>query len=499
MNYISDVDYYDELFQDMDDDDKTDYYDFRFAAPDTGDVNKITNYKYGPFANGQSDFLDGCVVQFFTTGDNKQQIFYNNNNGKFGYGYLSVNNNDPSTDGVYNANTKFLLQWDGASGYFLWPMNGDKSIQIFFDPNDGTINGFSVPNDSDPNRYKKLPKGYEYPDRVFKLSNNTVDNLENFITNLLITDKNGNFPIYVKDGKVGGGNGNAATPLLVKFITLGIKAWQLLIQKDSGISSYCCFSNIDMTPYTNFTTACNNSGFSSNSANCNGVVPKACSLNIKDGFDNPNCKDWCIANPRNCFTSINDWCQKTENVNKNVCACFNQGKFEKFKQDFTKNCKNCKISDLTPGCFYPACFASHMNNVANQGRECPANTSIYQNCIQNLTNQSGGNLSAGQVVQLCQLNAGEVDALNPTGNGSGTGGSSNGTGGNGSGTVGGGGGTGTGTTKSSIPEIAPAEETNTSNDNSFQNFWSKYQLYIIIGIVVLVILIAIAIFVSMKK
>jgi hypothetical protein len=198
----------------------------------------------------------------------------------------------------------------------------------------------------------------------------------------------------------------------------------------------------------------------------------------------------------NCFTSINDWCQKTENVNKNVCACFNQGKFEKFKQDFTKNCKNCKISDLTPGCFYPACFASHMNNVANQGRECPANTSIYQNCIQNLTNQSGGNLSADNVVQSCQLIAGQADTEMPVkDDGGGT------PGGSGDGTPGGGtpGGTGIIGLGTGTPYLGTdASSDANTNDNSFQSFWSKYQLYIIIGIVVLVLLIAIAIFVSMK-
>lgn len=496
MNYISDVDYYNDLFQYMDDDDnKTDYYDFRFAPGNSGNVDDIVT-DYTPLTNGQGGFLDGSVVQLFATDNVLQQVYYNNSGGKMGHGYLSANNFNANSSSL-DSNTKFLLEWDGSNGYFLWPMNGDKTIQIFFDPNDGSINGFFVPNDTDSNRYKNLPKGYEGVDRVFKVSNLTIDSkTKKLMANLTVTDKNGNFPIYVKDNKVGGGNGNSATTLWVKFIALGTQAWQLLIQKDPSVSSFCCFSNNDMTPYNNFNDACSKSGFTADSANCNGVVPKACNLYIKDGFDNANCKDWCRIHPKECYSSINDWCQKTENVNKGVCACFNKGKFDKFKQDFTKNCKNCKISNFTAGCFYPACLESGMDKVANQGELCPPNTNIYQNCIQSLTNQQGGNISADNVVQSCQLIAGQADTEEPV-KGGGTPGS-----GGGDGTPGGTGIIGLGTPNSStgtpyVGTDAPSD-TNT-NDNSFQNFWSKYHIYIIIGIVVLVLLIIVAIIVSMKK
>lgn len=497
MNYISDVDYYDELFQYMNDDDnKTDYYDFRFASNDnTGNVDDIVK-DYTPLTNGQEGFLDGSVVQLFATDNVLQQVYYNETGGKMGSGQLLANVYNPNSS--LNTNTKFLLVWSGYGGYNMYPMNGDKTTQLFLDINDGTINGL-VNTNSDPTDYSRtnLPKGYEQLQRVFKISNLTTDSTNKLFANLTVsTTQYGNYPIYVKDGKVGGGNGNAATTLWVKFITLGTQAWQLLIQKDSRVSSFCCFSNNDMTPYNNFNDACSKSGFTADSANCNGVVPKACNLYIKEGYDNPNCKDWCRIHPKECYSSINDWCQKTENVNKGICACFNKGKFDKFKQDFTKNCTNCKISNFTAGCFYPACLESGMDKVANQGELCPPNTNIYQNCIQSLTNQQGGNISADKVVQLCQLNSGQADTEEPVKGGGGipNGGTPSGTGIIGLGTP-----NGTGTPDSGT--IAPSD-TNTpspSSDNSFQNFWSKYQLYIIIGIVVLVVLIIIAIFVSMKK
>lgn len=471
MNYISDVMYFSDIL----------------PQKSINGVQDIVS-NFSPLTNGQDDFLNGSVVELvIPMNDGARQIVYNSSGGKFNAGKISLQKYDLS----HPTNTKFLLEWAGNGGYYLWPMNGDKTIQLFMDVDDGSING--------SNNGQGIPGKYELGQRIYKLSN-IIAKDGNLYVNLSVASKFGNFSIGVDgNNNVKGGNGLSPVNIWFKFITLGTKAWEIMIKNDVSVSSRCCFSNNIMTAYDNFTTACNNSGFTTGSKNCNGVVPKACSSFIKDGFDDPMCKDWCVANPKECYSSIKEWCNDStkNNLNKEVCNCFNDGKFQSFQKEFTKNCKApCKISDFTAGCFFPPCLKSGMNKVANQGSDCPSNTSIYQTCIQNLTSQMGGNVSADKIIALCQLNAGEVDINNPTG-GSGTDGDT----GSGSGTSSG---TGSGTSSGNVlqptltPTIQPQQQP-PAQDNSITSFWNQYKIYIIVGIVVLVLLIIVAIFVGMKK
>jgi hypothetical protein len=167
-----------------------------------------------------------------------------------------------------------------------------------------------------------------------------------------------------------------------------------------------------MTKYTNFNESCAASGYTQNSDNCKGSVAKACrSQLIKDGYEDINCKTWCIANPTDCLASIKEWCNDAnfKNSDKPICSCFNDEKFTKYKEQF--NCKDasCKISGYSPGCFFPACITSGMANVSNANAPCPSNLTVYQTCVNDLTAQSGGSVDAGTINQVCQLTAGNID------------------------------------------------------------------------------------------
>jgi hypothetical protein len=460
MNYISDVMYFADVL----------------PKPSDGVQDIVKDFS--PLTKGQDDFLNGSVVEMIIPDNSSgaKQLVYNSSGGKFNAGQLNVQKYDLSRP----TNTKFLMEWAGNGGYYLWPMNGDKTIQLFMDVDDGKING--------SNGGQGIPGKYELTQRVYKLSNIATKD-GNLYVNLSVASKFGNFPIGIDGTIARGGSGLSPVNIWLKFITLGTKAWEMLMKSDTSVSSRCCFPNNIMTGYDNFNTACNNTGFTVGSPNCNGVVPKACSSFIKNGYEDPFCKDWCTSNPKECYTSIKEWCNDStkNNLNKGVCSCFNDGKFQTFQKEFTKNCKSpCKISDFTAGCFYPPCLQSGMNKVANQGETCPSNTSIFQSCVQTLTSQMGGNVSADKIVALCQLNAGEADIPDPVKNGDkppvGTG------------TVAPPVGTGTVAPPVGTGTIAPPVQ-----DNSMSSFWDKNKLYIIIGIVVLVLLVIVAIFVSMKK
>ena len=464
MNYISDVMYFSDLSD---------------RPKDILDI--IKNFQPLTNPNGQGDFLDGSIVEFIIPGPGKpeppKQIVYNPNGGLYGAGNLIMQKYDMT----FPTSGKFLLEWVGQyNGYYLWPMNGDKTIQLFMEFDHGTINGSY--------NGQNLKGGVELTDRVYKITNLNVNGGDGYLgINLSVfsTKNNNNFTIGIdKDGTVKGGSGLTPANIWVKFITLGTKAWQLLIQNNVGVSSRCCFPNADISGYTNLNTACNNSGYTPGSANCNGVIPKACSSFIDKGYEDEQCQSWCTSNPKECYNSIKSWCNdpNKKNLSKPICSCFDDGKFDLYKKDFTKNCKApCKISDFRAGCFYPPCLQSGMYKVANQGDECPPNTNIYQSCINKALAQSGGQISAENIILQCNLNAGEADTSDPNvidggGNGGGNGG-----------------GTGTGT-------IAPPplDQPPPAQDNSISSFWDKYKIYIIVGIVVLVLLIIVAIFVAMK-
>lgn len=447
MNHISDVMYYADI-----------------SSQDKGQGIYNIVYDLKELANGQDGFLDGCVVQMVIS--TSQQIFFNLNGGKFGAGFLDLQKSYNT-----NTNTKFLLEWAG-SGYYLWPLNGDKTVQLFADVDDGTING--------SNNGQGIPGKYVLEQRIYKLSNVTASG-RTLNTNLTVSCKYGNFTMGVDNNKIKVGSGLAPVNIKFMFVKLGLNAWKLLF-KDFNVSSRCCFSGNDMAMYDNFTDACKDAGYQPNTDMCNGVIPKFCSTTV-NGYDDALCKSWCTTNPKDCYNSINDWCQQTKNLDKSVCNCFNKAKFEKFKTDFYKKCgPACKVSDLTAGCYLPACLASGMNAVARQGEQCPDN--VQQSCIQKLS--PDGNISADKVIMLCQLGS-DTSGEDTSGGG---------------GTPSGGGGTpsgGNGTPSGGGSIIAPDSGTPAPSSNGVGDFFSKYQLYIIIGAVVLVLLIVIAMFVAFKK
>src|SRR4029078_326450 len=125
--------------------------------------------------------------------------------------------------------------------------------------------------------------------------------------------------------------------------------------------------------------------------------------------DGAICQAWCIKNPTDCFTNLQNWCQK--NPKNPKCACFDTEAFTKFSTDFKKECKEpCSISNFTPGCFYPPCLYSVYADVYNKGVACPANTSIHQKCIMDF---QGKNISADKITLSCIQNGDTNVDVNP--------------------------------------------------------------------------------------
>src|SRR5690606_10450612 len=111
MNYISDVMYYADVL----------------PKPSDGVQDIVKDFS--PLTKGQDDFLNGSVVEMIIPDNSSgaKQLVYNSSGGKFNAGQLNVQKYDLSRP----TNTKFLMEWAGNGGYYLWPMNGDKTIQLF--------------------------------------------------------------------------------------------------------------------------------------------------------------------------------------------------------------------------------------------------------------------------------------------------------------------------------------------------------------------------------
>lgn len=348
---------------------------------------------------GSPDIFNDCVVQIMTP--DGQQVYYEPRGGKQGLGMLSISktlSNSPDT--------RFKMVYDSRfGGYYLYPSAGDTSKAIYLDTDNNTFpiaNSDQVPGD--------------LSGRIFQLQNLSVNNGQistKFVVkaggqNRFVTIDSNNYPPLVSTPT------SQPTTFTLKFSILGVNAWKILIQYNEGVGAKCCFNSSTMTKYDNFDTACKESGHIQGSDSCNASVGTACSQLIALGFEDPDCKSWCIKNPKDCYTHINTWCSNAKNENKDVCACFNQSKFEAYRDKVMKQCgQNCKISQFTAGCYYPPCLQSNMSSVYNQGVNCPANTTIYQKCINNLITSSGGSVSADQIVQKCQLNAEGADVENP--------------------------------------------------------------------------------------
>lgn len=390
-NFDEELDYEDET--NFDDD----YYDIG------SDINNIVS-DYTPLMKGQDQFLNGCIIEL-TMGD--AQLYFDQTGGKFNQGHLSMTRN--ITD---ETNRKFLLEWAGYGGYYLWPMNGDKTIQIFFDPDDGTFNG--ALNGSG------LPGKYELVQRVFKVSNLNVNDKKKLIVQLTIsTSKFGNFPIYV-DTNLNVRNGANPTNFVVKFITLSKPAWNLLIKNDPSVSAKCCFPDGNMSQYDNFIASCTDAGFTYSSKGvsdgCMKNMSDYCSSVAKQGFEDTNCIKWCTytdpatnlhPNATACSDSLQKWCAKPENISKGVCACYNKKYMDAMDAACGAQCKG--FSDKRAACYVPECLTSAMLIAAKKDIKCPDNFS----CINNLDLAGGSSISAEKVIQQCGWNGGVVQPPQP--------------------------------------------------------------------------------------
>ncbi len=451
MNYISDVDYMSELMDRI-----------QLRSDMSSDINKIVK-DFTPLASGTDNFLDGSIVEFVTNGS---QLYYESSGGKFGFGHLAMSAKGDISD---DKNRTFLLQWNSdpkGSGYFLWPY-GEANVNnlIFMDLNDLD---FNVINNN-------LPGGNDTIQRQFIFPSVKVNSNKVLVCELEVTTRKGNYNVYVDPNlKVTAIKGGNPTDFTMKFLSLGQKAWETLIDKDNNIASRCCFD--DVVNYLHFQDACNAKNFTTGSPKCQSVIPDACKNTY--GYDDSECKKWCQKYPADCFNSINDWCNTKNNLttHKDLCVCFDKGAFKKFSDDYKKACKNnCKVSNFTTGCFYPPCLQSGMNNVANQGTQCPSNTTIFQKCIQSL---KATNFAADKVIQQCNLLAGQVDPPDNSGGGGGN-----------------------------IAQPPPDNSTTAplpppidDSSSNTPNFWQKYMWYIIGGVSVIVLLVIIAVvMMSMSK
>ncbi len=202
---------------------------------------------FTPLQNGTGDFLDGSIVEFMA--GTKAQLYCNSFGGLLGTGTLAMTLN------THAANTQFLLEWAGYGGYYLWPLNGNKNMQIFLDK---THTNFFVYNTSNT-----LPAGIPLTDRVFQILNLDINDKQ-LVCKLGVTSS-GTYGIQAdKNSTVTAGN--KPTAFQMNFVTLGQKAWELLIHKDTKVSSQCCLSTA--ANYTNFPEACKSAGFTVGSSTC---------------------------------------------------------------------------------------------------------------------------------------------------------------------------------------------------------------------------------------
>ncbi len=388
MYYISDVDYFDELSNNI-------YGDERSA--DVQELDKFVD-DYGSLITGQtSNYLDGSVIQF-TFGNEPKQLWFNALGGKKGNGTIE------STINITNeTNRNFTLQWiPEKSGYALKPA-GNTNVYMVVHTKENALYGKSTSGGNDKNE----------EDAVFVIQNANVKDKILWVSFNVQTPKDGNYAIYVNDGGfLSPSKDVQPTEFKIKFVEMGKEGWKLLIAKNKNVGAYCCFPTSDLASYTNFTNACNEIGFTTTSDLCKGAVPGACQNLIKDGFDNPLCKGWCqtTGNEKLCYSNIKDWCIDPKNADKPVCACFNQSKFDKYKEEYYKYCPSCQVSNFSPGCYFDQCINSGMNVIAQQGEQCPSQTSIWQKCVQNL-DLSNSNINAKEIALKCQLNGEPIESL----------------------------------------------------------------------------------------
>lgn len=466
MYYISDVDYFDELANNI------------HERADTPTIDKFVG-DYSTLIQGQSaNYLDGSVVQFISSNPSGQ-LWFNGLGGKKGNGTIEYTQYITS-----ETNRNFTLRWDNArSGYILAPA-GNTNVYMVVNTKENSLYGKSTSGANDSNE----------EDAIFVIQNANVKDKILYITLNVQTPSNGTYAMYLNNGFLSPSKNAQAAEFKIQFIEIGKEGWKSLINKNPNVGAYCCFPTFQLTAYTNFTDACKETGFTETSNLCKGTVPDTCQNVIQDGFDDVLCQQWCktAGNEKLCYNNITNWCKDPKNASKPVCACFNQQKFDKYKNEFYANCpkESCKVSDFTAGCYFDECLQSGMQSIARQGNECPDQTSVWQKCIQNL-NLNNSQVSAKDIALKCQLNASLPDVEQPVSNPSPNQGTPN-----------------QGTPNQGTPnQDTPNQDTpnqgtpdqGTPTSAQQPSFWEQYQWYIIgggVGLVLILILVAVAFSVS---
>jgi hypothetical protein len=390
MYYISDVDYFDELTNNIHGDERADNLNIDTFVGD-----------YTSLVKGQtSNYLDGSVVQFIVSNP-QGQLYFNALGGKKGNGSIEFTSNI-----TFETNRNFTLRWDiSRSGYILSPA-GNTNVYMVVNTKENALYGKSTSGGNDKNE----------EDAIFVIQNAGIkDNLLHIALNVQ-TPSNGTYGMYLNNGFLSPSKDIQPTEFKIQFVEIGKEGWKILINKNQNVGAYCCFPTFQLSAYTNFTDACNETGFTETSNACKGAVPSACQNLIQDGFGNLLCQQWCktTGNEKLCYNNVTNWCKNSKNANKPVCACFNQEKFDKYKNEFYQNCpkENCKVSDFTAGCYFDECLQSGMQSIARQGNACPDQTSVWQKCIQNLDLENS-NVNAKDIVLKCQLRADQQDVDKP--------------------------------------------------------------------------------------
>lgn len=196
----------------------------------------------------------------------------------------------------------------------------------------------------------------------------------------------------------------ASDTYIVRFVTLTPAVWNILMGSSDNVG-YCCGSVSDFDSYPGLAAACTNVGATKDSQKCKDSLGASCSVK---GFKDKECQTWCAANPTICYPYLKEWCAK--NPKDPACACFDTDGWKKWSDQMLPICNEnpvCKqnISVFTPGCYYPACLASGLSAVSQNGTPCPNNVNTYNSCLNQVEVNSNGKIdAAGGIYMSCLQN-----------------------------------------------------------------------------------------------
>ncbi len=379
-------------------------------STDTAKVIKTFN----PIVNSwTASLLDGCTVTFsrlIKMGDGSYKEYYLEYISD-GAGYIQLE----SARDFTKTSTQFKLMWipDAKSkmqpGYALIPVT-DQNKNVKLVQGDGwqkTVVGANWDNCQFQMNVTDSAPLYKVPRLKVKLEHN----YNNIVYKLRTANDTDSSQLGASDK-----GADASDAYIVRFIVITPAVWNVLMGSSDNVG-YCCGQVSDFDSYPGLGAACTNVGATKDSQKCKDSLGASCSVK---GFKDKDCQTWCAANPTICYPYLKDWCAK--NPKDPACACFDTDGWKKWSDQMLPICNEnpvCKqnISVFTPGCYYPACLASGLSAVSQNGVACPNNVNTYNSCLNQVEVNSGGKIdAAGGVYMSCLQNTTNSDPTATTTN-----------------------------------------------------------------------------------